>query len=101
VFGYHFAVWRRDRAIIVAQGLAPTRRIGRVILVTAGDAAALEKVIEAATGASVTVWQRSADESDAVPDSAAVAGALDGVTGRRVLVLAGPGQRVEVVRLAD
>ena len=68
---------------------------------TAGDAAALEKVIEDVTGASVTVWQRSADESGAGPDAAAIAGALDGVTGRRVLVLAGPGDRVEVVRLAD
>jgi hypothetical protein len=101
VFGYHFAVWRRDRSVIVAQGLAPARRIGRVILVTAGDAATLKTAIEGATGASVTLWQRSGDETDAVPDAAAVVGALAGVTGRRALVLAGPGDRVEVVRLAD
>lgn len=101
VFGYHFAVWRHDRSLIAAEGLAPARRISRVILVTAGDASALEKAIEDVTGASVTVWQRSADESGAGPDAAALAGALDGVTGRRVLVLAGPGDRVEVVRLAD
>jgi hypothetical protein len=101
VFGYHFAVWRHDRSVIAAEGLAPTRRISRVILVTAGDAAALEKIIEDVTGASVSVWLRTADETDAGPDAAAVAGALDGVTGRRVLVLAGPGDRIEVVRLAD
>ena len=101
VFGYHFAVWRRDRSVIVAEGLAPARRIGRVILVTAGDAVALKTAVEDATGASVTLWQRSGDEPDAGPDAAAVVGALAGVTGRRALVLAGPGDRVEVVRLAD
>ena len=101
VFGYHFAAWRRDRAAIVAEGLAPARRIGRVILVTTGDAETLKTAIEGATGASVTLWQRSGDATDAVPDVAAVVGALAGVTGRRALVLAGPGDRVEVVRLAD
>lgn len=100
VFGYHFALWRRDRSMIAAEGLAPARRIGRVILVTSGDAVALEKAIADATGASVAVW-RSLDEPSADPDAATLAGALEGVTGKRVLVLAGPGNRVEVVRLAD
>lgn len=110
VFGYHFAVWRRDRTVIAAEGLAPARRVGRVILVAAGDAESLERAIEAATGASVTVWRRSGEAtgagpelpgevSGAGPDAAAVAGALDGVTARRVLVLAGPGDRIEVVPL--
>ncbi|MDQ0893850.1 DUF5671 domain-containing protein [Agromyces ramosus] len=101
VFGYHFAVWRRDRSVIVAEGLAPAHRIGRVILVAAGDASAFERAIRAATGASVTVWRRPGDEPAGVPDAAALARALDGVTGKRVLVLAGPGDRVEVVPLAD
>ena len=35
------------------------------------------------------------------PDAAALAGALEGVTAKRVLVLAGPGDRIEVVRLAE
>ncbi|RXZ71751.1 DUF5671 domain-containing protein [Agromyces albus] len=100
VFGYHFALWRRDRSVIAAEGLAPARRIGRVILVTSGDAVALEQAITDATGASVTVW-RSLDEPGVGPDAAALAGALEGVTGKRVLMLAGPGNRVEVVRLAD
>lgn len=99
VFGYHFALWRRDRSVIAADRLAPARRIGRVILVTVGDPAALEQSITDATGASVAVWRSL--ESGAGPDAAAVAGALEGVTGQRVLVLAGPGDRVEVVRLAD
>lgn len=110
VFGYHFAVWRRDRAVIAAEGLAPARRVGRVILVAVGDAEPLERAIEAATGASVTVWQRSGEATDtgqerpgavpgAGPDAAAVAGALEGVTARRVLVLVGPGDRIEVVPL--
>ncbi|WP_448811595.1 DUF5671 domain-containing protein [Agromyces bauzanensis] len=101
VFGYHFAVWRHDRAVIAAEGLSHERRIGRVILVIAGDAEALERAIGDATGASVTVWQRVVAEPGAVPDAAAVAGALEGVTGKRVVVLAGPGDRIEVVPLAD
>lgn len=101
VFGYHFAVWRHDRAVIAEQGLSVGRRVGRVILVTAGDPEALERAIGEATGASVTVWQRALGEPGAVPDAAAVVAALDGVAGKRVLVLAGPGERVEVVPLAD
>ncbi|WP_448006563.1 DUF5671 domain-containing protein [Agromyces bauzanensis] len=109
VFGYHFAVWRHDRGVIAAQGLAPERRIGRVILVAAGDAEALERAVRDATGASVTVWRRAVPEpgvlAEAAPaalsDAAAVVGALEGVTGKRVLVLAGPGAHVEVVPLAD
>ena len=102
VFAYHFAVWRHDRSVIAREGLATARRIGRVILVTAGDSAQFERAVEDATGASVTVWRRSAGEAaDAGPDAAALAAALEGVTGKRVLVLAGPGDRVEVVPLAD
>ena len=101
VFGYDFAVWRRDRSVIVAEGLAPAHRIGRVILVTAGDPSALEQAVRAATGASITVWRRPGEEPGVVPDASALARAFDGVTGKRVLMLAGPGDRVEVVPLAD
>ncbi len=110
VFGYHFAVWRHDRAIIAAAGLGSERRIGRVFLVAAGDVAALERAIADATRASVTVWQRAVAEPAAEPGSQSDAPlrclrlsspALDGVAGRRVLVIAGPGDRVEVVPLAD
>ena len=108
VFGYHFAVWRRDRAVIAAGGLVSERRIGRVILIAPGDAASLapiERAVREATRASVTVWRRAVDEPaiapDAAPDAAAVVAALEGVAGKRVLVVAGPDARVEVVPLAD
>ncbi len=106
VFAYHFAVWRRDRAVIAAEGLGTERRIGRVILVAAGDAAPLEREIERVTGASVTVWQRAADEPapagvGSVTDAAAVVAALDGVTAKRVLVVTGPGDPAQVIALAD
>lgn len=107
VFGYHFAVWRHDRSVIAAEGLAPEHRIGRVILVTADEATALEQAIREATGASVTVWRREEAGAEAPgrvtagPDADAVAGALEGVSGKRVLVLAGPGARIEVLPLAD
>lgn len=111
VFAYHFAVWRRDRALIASQGLAPGRRIARVVLVAADDAPELVHAIEVATGASVTVWPREPGRAGvapgagagagAMPDAAALAAAFDGVTARRVLVLAGPGDRFEVVPLAD
>ncbi|MGR0218509.1 DUF5671 domain-containing protein [Agromyces sp. ZXT2-6] len=106
VFAYHFAVWRRDRALIATQGLAPARRISRVVLVAADAAPELVRAIESATGASVTVWRREAVGGPpampgSVPDAAALAAAFDGVTARRVLVLAGPGDRLEVVPLAE
>lgn len=101
VFGYHFAVWRHDRSVIAASGLAPARRIGRVVLVAAGDTDALERTVAQATGASVTVWRRAAAEPGTAPDAAAIAAALEGVSARRVLLLTGPGDRVEAVPLAD
>jgi hypothetical protein len=105
VFGYHFAVWRRDRSLIASSGVAPARRIGRVVLVGDGDTVALERAIEQATGASVTVWRRVPAEPGPVPatapDAAALVAALEGVSARRVLLLAGPGDRVEAVPLAD
>lgn len=105
VFAYHFAVWRRDRSLIASSGVVPARRIGRVVLVGDGDTVALERAIEQATGASVTVWRRLPAEPAPVPipgpDAAALVAALEGVSARRVLLLAGPGDRVEAVPLAD
>jgi len=130
VFAYHFAVWRRDRAMISESGSSPVRRIGRVVLVAWGDADAAERAISAATGARVVVWRRDEGGIDvgveagevrasagsaaapaggtaeptgvtAGPDAAVVVAALEHVTAERVLVLVGPGDRVEVIPLAD
>ncbi|GHD49909.1 hypothetical protein D9V29_11030 [Mycetocola manganoxydans] len=111
VAGYHFGVWRHDRADAAASAPAERlRTIGEVILVTAANASPLVDVIRDRTGATVTVWPTaSAVQLDAAspavaepsPDPESLARALDGVTGRRVLVLAGPAMRLEVVPLAD
>ncbi|WP_242492428.1 DUF5671 domain-containing protein, partial [Agromyces binzhouensis] len=110
VFAYHFAVWRRDRAMISETGVSPARRIGRIVLVASGDTEAAERAIAAATGARVVVWRRrradgdhedGADLEASGPDAAVVVAALEGVTADRVLVLVGPGDRVEAVPLAD
>lgn len=121
VAGYHFAIWRRDRA---AAPSGRTRAIDRVILVSAGDSSAIADAIEAQTGAAVTRWARAegaqspaaqrpaadgAPRADAPAARASTAGAsadavvraLAGMHARRVLVVTGPGERVEVVPLAD
>ncbi|MBC7441796.1 MAG: hypothetical protein H7311_04625 [Ramlibacter sp.] len=97
--GYHFAVWRRDRSRITTVPRA-ARTIGRVFLVTGADPEPLTRAIDAATGAAVTVWRRS----DAVADTASVeqlTQALHGVTGTRVMVITGPGSRIEVIPLLE
>ncbi|MCI4659939.1 DUF5671 domain-containing protein [Cryobacterium zhongshanensis] len=108
--GDHFAVWRHDRAVSAA---TPGRRhtIGRVILVTGAPPEPLRRAIAEATGASVTVWARAESDTEAAdagtgvapagPSAADLAAALDGVTGKRVLVVTGPGSRVTVVPLRD
>lgn len=105
--GYHFAVWRHDRAVLAAAGPARRPTIGQVILVTGADPAPLHRAIEEATGAGVTVWRRAdagpAGGDTAIPVAGALAErlatALDGVTGRRVLVTIAPDGRIDVVPL--
>jgi formylmethanofuran:tetrahydromethanopterin formyltransferase len=96
---------------------ARKRTVGRVILVTAGDPEPLVRVAAEVTGASVTVWRKAdagpsdATPSDATPSDAMEGGAdelpdqlaraLDGVAADRVLVVTGPGSRVEVIPLAS
>lgn len=123
VAAYHFVIWRRDRDAAPAGGRS--RAIDRVILVAAGDASAVADAIRAATGASVTQWARAdadggpagtratAGPATTVPgdgaaasatdDSAAAAAvrALQGLAARRVLLVTGPGDRVEAIPLAD
>jgi hypothetical protein len=97
--GYHFTVWRMDRTAAPSTPHAP-RRIGRVVLVTASDPEPLCLVIERATGAVVTVWPRVEHDTSA-PPAERLTKALEGIVARRVLVLAGPGDRLDVIPLRD
>ncbi|HSO16816.1 MAG TPA: DUF5671 domain-containing protein [Arthrobacter sp.] len=109
VAGYHFAVWRHERAILAAAGSARKRTVGHVILVTGFDPSLLHRVIEDVTGAGVTVWRRSdagagpGASADAVADAGQLArrlaGELEGVTGPRVLVTVGADGRIDVIPL--
>ncbi len=104
VAGYHFSVWLRDRAAIAEVSPTRFRTIGHVWLVTGqeADAAAQAHAIDALTGAKVTVWLRADRPDDAQlpgPDDEAIAHALDGIAAQKVLVLVGPGDRIEVIPL--
>lgn len=99
---YHFSVWRRDQAIAGPPTPALARAIGQVILVAGGDTESQARAIRDATGAPVTVWRRAESDEDAAdgPGPATLASALAGVGGPRVLVVTGPGDRIDVVPLA-
>lgn len=117
VAGYHFALWRHDRTLLAAVAPAHKRVIERVTLISgyapgAVDSEALARGIADATGgAKVTTWLRADDGGPGLPPSTTVPPSveeltgqavteLDGVTARHVLVLAGPGGRMEVIPLA-
>ena len=108
VAGYHFALWRRDRALLAAAGPARRRTIDHVTLVAGSGAEAIAQgIAEATGGAKVTVWLRADDGAAAAPGPVAsaasgesagqVAKALEGITARHVLVVLGPGARVDVI----
>ncbi|WP_254678577.1 DUF5671 domain-containing protein [Arthrobacter sp. 24S4-2] len=121
--GYHFAVWRHDRARAAALGPVRQRTIGQVIVVAAGDPQLLARVAAEVTGAAVTVWPVTVwirADADSPGSAARPAGqpadiaeegapgefaerlsrALEGITADRVLVVWGPGTRLEVIPLA-
>lgn len=118
VAGYHFAQWRHDRTLLAAMEHAKRRTIDHITLVTGQpEADTLAKGIADATGgARVTVWVRADDGGAALlPSSAAsertvspgagetisqVAAALEPVTAQHVLVVLGPGARLEIIPLA-
>ncbi len=95
---YHFALWRRDRAVTAADDVP--RMIGRLTLVTSSDPAVLVGALREATGARVSVLQRS-DAVAGEPDAAALLSAIDGVAADHVLVIAGAKGKVEVIRLGS
>lgn len=100
VFGYHFAIWRRDRA--VAGTVVRRQAIGRVVLVTGGDPGELAALVRAQTGAAVTVW-RAADDAVRLgaEDLPVLLAALEGVSAPRVLVVPEAGGGVRTVALAN
>ena len=117
VAGYHFAVWRHERAVFAAAGPVRKRTIGHVVLVTGTDPAPLRQAIEDVTGARVTVWRRADVGAGAGAAAAAAADvgagaiahpgqlagrlaeALEGVRGNRVLVTVSQDGRIEVIPL--
>lgn len=118
VFGYHFAVWRQDRAVLAAAGPVRPRTIGHVILVAGPDSAALRRVISEVTGAGVTVWTRADARAADLTGVAALPGgppgplqgagaaqeeqlaaALHGVSAARVLVVADQHGGIDVIPL--
>ena len=115
VFGYHFAVWRQDRAVLAAAGPVRPRTIGHVILVAGSDPAPLRRVIDEVTGAGVTVWRRADGGAADITGAAGVAGgdvagdagaqenqlaaALEGVAAARVLVVADQHGGIDVIPL--
>jgi hypothetical protein len=119
VFGYHFAVWRQDRAVLAAAGRVRPRTIGHVFLVAGSDPAPLRRVIDEVTGAGVTVWKRADGGAsagsvaggdvagvaggDAAGDAGAqekrLAAALEGVAAPRVLVVADQHGGIDVIPL--
>ncbi|MDP9887011.1 DUF5671 domain-containing protein [Pseudarthrobacter enclensis] len=117
VAGYHFALWRHDRALLAAAAPIRKRVIERITLVSGYPAGIVNPeafargITEATGGAKVTTWLRADDGGPGLPPSSAplpgvaeavtqVAAALEGVAAQYVLVLAGPGSRVEVIPLA-
>lgn len=117
VAGYHFALWRHDRALLAAAAPTHQRMIERVTLVSgyppgSVDPEALARGIADATGgAKVTIWLRADDGGAGLPPSSGlpagveevirqVAAALEGITAQNVLVVAGPTARMDVIPLA-
>lgn len=77
VAGYHFALWRHDRALLAAARPARKRTVDAVTVVTApqADAEALAAgIAEATGGARVTLWLRTDDGGSALPASGPASG---------------------------
>ena len=81
VFGYHFAIWRRDRAA-AADGRRRGRSSARVILVTAGDAGAVAGRSTPRPAPRCQLWPvATADARLGEADAPAVLASLDATSG--------------------
>lgn len=103
VFAYHFAIWRRDRALVPRAEVAAARpAIGEVILVTDADATELVARIREVTGARVTVWLAAGSASPgAALDLDAALRSLDGTVAPRVLMISMGNEAPRMLPLAE
>jgi hypothetical protein len=97
VFGYHFAIWRRDRALAPTKS-SPEQRIGHLTFVGAASDPQFAQAVSQATGAKVVVWARADGDNPVATD--AVLAALAGTSAPRVLLVAGANGNLEVIPLA-
>lgn len=111
VAAYHYSVWRREQVTPAAESVprprpgepVPQGAIGHVVLVTGSDPSPLCRAISGASGAAVTVWERTdagaAAEAGREPEPNELARALQGFTCERVLVIVGWDGRFEIIPL--
>lgn len=102
---YHFAMWRGDRAAVgadvgAAEVLPRLRQVTLIAPAVSGADARLEAIRQAA-GAKVTLWPMVAEAQDVCPATDAIVAALEGVASERVVIVAGPGTRLDVIPLAE
>ena len=106
VAGYHFSVWRGDRAASATSVPAPVpdaprgpaTGIGELVLIMGPGAEPVLRHLRQLTGATVSWWQR-AGGSTALPDPAQVANALQGVQGERVVLIVAADGSLSVIPL--
>ncbi|QXQ10768.1 DUF5671 domain-containing protein [Paeniglutamicibacter sp. Y32M11] len=106
VAGYHFVLWRHARELTEhaeapgVPGSRPHLGLSEVVLVAGADAPDLAAVIRAHTGAHVMVLLRH-EPAGATLSVEQVLQSLRGHGARRILLLVGPGDRLEATALAD
>ena len=103
VAGYHFNVWRGDRALVAAEPASPpastpaiTPAITELILIMGPGGNPLAAHLRTHTGARVEYWQRTGPTT-APPAPERVVDALAGVAGERVVLLVGTDGTVTVM----
>ncbi|MGG5751625.1 DUF5671 domain-containing protein [Zafaria sp. Z1313] len=101
VAGYHFAVWRRDRAVLAARAPLPPEppgagpRVGHVLLLAGYDAGPLAEALRAGGERKVSLWRAAPDPSPGREDSTGDvpgAGAGEPATAAPLSRLHGPGE---------
>ncbi|WP_327016669.1 DUF5671 domain-containing protein [Cryobacterium sp. MP_3.1] len=109
VAGYHFTVWRRDRAAVAATAppappasapaAPPAGVVGELVLVMGPGAEPVVAHLRRLTGAPVVYWQRAGGAA-VLPDPAHVEQAMHGVSGDRVLLIVGVDGALTVIPVA-